>query len=73
MISDNVLLFDLNSVPKIFDAVTYALKWMAPRYGFKGHHLHDILVIDRPELEKCTCRLSNLLRWTVWLGFPVAQ
>ena len=72
---DAALPFGLRSAPKIFNAVADALEWIGRRNGIRNiyHYLDDFLVLGGPGTSECADALSTLIRWTQWLGLPVAE
>ena len=72
---DTVLPFGLRSAPKIFNAIADALEWVAQENGVDAiyHYLDDFLVLGAPGSDRCANDLATLMKWTTWLGLPVAQ
>ena len=75
MYIDTALLFDLQSVPKIFNAVAEGLTWIVQRGGVRHilHYPDDILNMAPPELTECGQALQTNLHACRRLGVFIAQ
>ena len=72
---DAALPFGLRSAPKLFNALTDALEWIAKRLGieFLWHYLDDFITTGRPDSEECAFFLHLLINLCARLGLPLAR